>query len=437
MSGHLHPAEAARLVDLARHGNRGLALERLGDRDSSLFIEIHGLPPPPPGSYAVVLEQDRSVAWLERVEVVDGSANQEGGPRFVRAVNEARERAWAVVGGNGLPPPAHIRLPLSGCASVDGPSIGLPAFIAFVAHFSQMPFVEPVVATGWFNQPLGFAELKHDAWERERRRLRSSHMLVAGSHPLTARGEIRHLQRAEDIAPHVWPFIPWVADRFGDVPATRIQVRRNDDDPLPAGWTDLQIGWIEAPGCLWDKAKAVRDAVTGAITTSGRVEMRIAGPLVLAAAVGYLTKNLGPVLFVHGHGDGRRFWWNGAQPSMRDAGLSPRGVPAERRLVVRCGASYDCPDEWEPVDLGENVAPTDLPNAISKVLDMSRGRTRVHVALTGPLPLAFALGATLAPRRNATFWQWNRQERKYERWFSTDEPPWHGPRQHPTTVVRT
>jgi hypothetical protein len=114
-------------------------------------------------------------------------------------------------GDAGPAPPVAIRLGVSACADIDGSSIGLPALLAFIAHFSDMPFPEPVAATGWFGRELGFPRAKFRAWTRERTRLGSGRLLVAGSTPSAPR-PADPVSRPEDAAPLVWGF-PWTRPR--------------------------------------------------------------------------------------------------------------------------------------------------------------------------------------------------------------------------------
>jgi|GEM_PF-6075343 len=412
-------ASSGNLVLLAEVGNKQLAQDRLGlhrkgdvgcDWAELCAVDV------PTGIYGLIVDP-LDVAILDRVTVEDDPGPPIGDPEFQTVVEEARQCAWSDVGGTGNPAPGFLRLRYCQQTGIEvrGSSIGLAAWIAFVEHFSGLRVPRLCVATGWPGRPLGAAEAKQAAVQREQKYLGDFAFVLAGDGfrvPPDSPGQ--RVQTREEAASAVWGFVPWLADQSD---LLRLQVQCGDRPP-PPNWESLVV----APGDL--APEGLHEAVTkvvAAIRKSPRVALRIAGPLVLGAALGHKLRNV-PTQVVLFHRE--EPWWTNQTRFGRD--LGPADCPnSDRRIVFTTNRTNGRDGDWEIRNLASaDITRSNLPRILSQVRDICADpKQRLHLATTCGQAFAFALGDMFARSRHVVWYQY-RADTSYLRWFANFEDPW-------------
>jgi len=428
------------LIPLAAHGNVKLALDRAPPNEGHLRDSLRSVPGVGrAGPYALIVEPGMDVARFERVEISDRLSSALADDLTRGIVEEARQAAWRDAGGNGDSPSIGIALPVSELLKqqVEGTSIGLPAYLAFLSHFAELDLPRPVAVTGWPGQPIGDLETKLRALDRERMYVDFGVLIAAGDGVPVGDDRVKRVETAAAAAVACWRFVPWVTDRFAGKPALRLHVYVGAR-PAPQNCEGLYLGDIVTPERLWEMVCRVDQRLRDV----DRADLTIAGPVVLAAAIGHVLRNRPTAVLVR-H-DGERWWWNksrfcplfaagaGAQrlagtPSPESPARSQPSITGTnvQRLVVRCG-DYAIPPGWNSLDLPPSLSREDMPAHISRILENVRTDGEVWLGLAVPIPLAFALGASLAMRSRVRFCHFHRDRGEYEPFFSNFERPWVG-----------
>ena len=163
------------------------------------------------GVRAIVVQPDGQTARFERLEVSSEASPAKVDAAFHRVVDEARRAAGSDAGGAGDSPAVQLRLPLSEAWGTElaGTSIGLSAYLAFLAHFARFDIPGVVAATGWPGEPLGDLPAKLAAIERERPYLALPPLIAAGSDVPAADPRLTRAHEPADAARAVWCFVPW------------------------------------------------------------------------------------------------------------------------------------------------------------------------------------------------------------------------------------
>ena len=185
--------------------------------------------------------------------------------------------------------------------------------------------------------------------------------------------------------------------------------------------------------------------VTDRLCSVGKAELTIAGPVILAAALGHVLRNRPcSVLVFHRQ---ERWWWNKSRITLAACSPATAGPPpwvatderprsgggspaaCVRRVVAQCGPDGFIPDGWKgavAAELPLNLTPRDVPTCLVSVAARVPTGEHVFLGLNVPGPLAFALGGALAMRRRVTFCHFWRERSEYEPFFANFEPPWVG-----------
>jgi hypothetical protein len=241
----------------------------------------------------------------------------------------------------------------------------------------------------------------------------------------------------------VWGHVPWPTAEYEDAGGAhpiRIQfVCRRTGGPTrgaagnaptanraepaagPGGWQEVVLSERDLEPHDLDRVHAVVD---DALRPHERAEIKVLGPLPLAARLGRLLKNHScRVAIVHDR-DGRRWWWNKNAVQFDDS--HPESVPTRPDdvfLALRTDPAKHFASPWQPINIahGGEVRRDDVRTVIQHLLRQVHPRCRLHLVGTGPVPLFFALGEALFRRRRVVFCHYDIRTETATPWFEMDQ----------------
>lgn len=335
--------------------------------------------------------------------------------RDLEGLETLLDRAWQAVSASGARPRVGVRLELLdllGLERIEGSSLELAILLAAVAHFAGELPPSNVIATGSFVAELRDLDAKLDLLARVRAELELDRVLVASSHPLQIDPKVVHCAALSDALNRAFALPPWHAT----APIDFVHVYCNEQNREPIGRARGRIlHSVELPFPLRPEHQSDAESrCLEAITAAGeRVELTAAVPSAFAARLGYLLRNRPQrIKFI----DGRT-----QQPAWHNWAFVPRATRApsrdERRVALLTGG--EVPAGWQRFDLGEDVAtsPQALRSVLERFLAEYGGGPRLHLAVGGPLSLAWALGSVLRNIQPFSIYQFVPKTRRYEPWF--------------------
>jgi hypothetical protein len=418
------------LVALVEHGNRDEA-ESLLDRelaaapdervDSLLELRrtLDLTRPPHRGSVFLPLPRadGRQGGLLVRVELVDGDSTPEGFDESTLAtVARAMDAAWDAVRGQGPRPRLSLRFPFGALASVRGTSVWLPVFLAAVAHWGDAVLDGNVLATGSFDDDIDLLEAKVRLVDGAASELGVSELLTAARKaPAATSAKVRLLRNKEEALSRVFSFHPWHAT--AEVACLHVHCGTHKSEP-PARFSSGGCRTLELPEQLSpEHLLDVRARVTQTLRGANAWELSVAGPVALAAWLGCVLRNHPATVRVVHRND---VWCDNRKLRRVASGAGPA-----RALLVRCGDAVAVPIDgvepspaWKIVPSPESLTRHELPGVVDAVVrEAAGGGAPLFVAIAGPMPLAFAIGAALQPLDDrVVFCQLDRD--RYVRWFT-------------------
>lgn len=389
------------LVALVRDGNRAHAarLNRAWDGDRPGRAQrIQQTAAASPAVFApVVVHHAPEPSFVSRLLLApEGSHGPNLHPDSVAAIDAALDAAWTLTRHEGPRPRCGARLPLAEALGVPvaGRSFFLPALLAGVVHFSETPLTHNVLATGHPGDDIrSTLAIKLSLARSRRDELGHEALWVAASHSPGALVDDggRWCRSPEEAVDAVFGHRPWGAT--ADIPRWHLHAGRDGAKARPptrgAGWRAVPLPFPITPEHLPTVLADVLRHLEGA----GSGEVSIAGPLYLAAALGWELKNLpGTLRLIHRDAP----WWRRGTPVGPDASPSPRLGP---RVLITGRRRRE--DGWSSLDLvaaqgpARDALPGDLPRLLSRLLASLPPDGPMDVACDGPMPVAWALGETL------------------------------------------
>jgi hypothetical protein len=327
-------------------------------------------------------------------------------------VREAIEEAWRLVGGPGPCPPATIRVPLAAAMGfrIQGRSLFLPTLLAATARFGEAVPMGNVLATGDFAVPIDFLRDKQALAAAVRDELGQERLLVASRTRAPLDPDLATAcTDGVDALRQSFHLLPW----HPEAEVRRVHVYCADskrNPPLRFAGKDTQP--IDLPARLepqhLDEAVA---RVCEALGAHPRAELSIAGPVALAARLGWELKNR-PTCVVRIIDCARNEpWWH----NQARAPFGPQSAASpEPRVLV--GTATSIPPGWDLFPIPQVLTARDIPPLVRRFLETYATAKDLHLAVAGPVALAWALGAALKNRVPFTFYQ--REGAEYRAWFS-------------------
>src|SRR5690606_17841411 len=191
------------------------------------------------------------------------------------------------VGGAGEPPPVTACLGIGEAIPVRGGSAYLAIYLAAVAELGNQRLRDSVLATGSFDAPLDRVDAKARLARRAREHLGVKSALYAERAPDRSVQPLLRVRDREHARRTVFHVDPW--HRGAAVRRVHVYCGAGRDEP-PDRFRDVVS--IELPARL--EAKDVPEAVArwrASIEGARRVEVSTAGPVVVAAALGFVARN--------------------------------------------------------------------------------------------------------------------------------------------------
>lgn len=436
--------DEGRIRQLLEHGNAHLAerlvvermrlVERDGqevDRLLRLKDEIAAWRMEPKGVVLAPLpnSDDTDPGLCVRIDLEEPGAPVECfEPSAREAVDTALKDAWAIVRGTGERPRAGIEFPFEWrVKAVEGSSLYLPVLIAGVAHWGGERPRRNVFATGSFDHDLDLIDAKLDLFELVKQRIHVDELL-AGTRRLGGNAEswrargLRLVGNTDEAVNRVFDVRPWHAS----AEVSRIQVycghRKDPPTRSAASWTSQPLPY---PLCQGD-LRGARDVVLERLGACRACELSIGGPVLLAAYLGCVFRNH-PADIRLIHRDGLVYWDN----RKLESALVPQGDGAPAWVLVRSKTEspegeprrvdgQQVPPLWEVISVPFPLHPRLMREAVAEVKHrLEAKQTPLHVAIDGPMPLAWAVGQLLQPLAGeVVFFHKRNEDGVYERWFS-------------------
>ncbi len=319
------------------------------------------------------------------------------------SARRAIEDAWADVGGPGAPPPVTPALGIGADVPVRGSSAYLGIYLAAVARFGDQPLHGNVVATGCFDAPLAHVAAKQELFANASRRLRVEQLLYAGTHEVEAERLLRVHER-EDARHRVFHFDPW----HRQAPVRQIHVHCGPSKAAPPRrFTDavpIELPDHLEPRDLPEALARFRQELEGV----HRAELCIAGPVLLAAALGVEARNAHATVRIV-HRDGQIMWDNRAAPPE----IGPT-TDTERRLVIG-HAPASVPTGWRHHPVPKHLTPHAMPELVRAFFARGAAAPSLHLAFATALPVAWAVAGMLKNRANVRYYHWS--DSGYVPWF--------------------
>ena len=421
------------LVALVEHGNRNEAesllhreLAAAPDERVDSLLELRRTldltRPPHRGSVFLPLPRTdgRQGGLLVRVDLVEGDSTTQGlEPSTLATVERALDAAWTVVRAPGARPRLGLRFPFGQLATVKGTSVWLPAFLAAVARWGDAVLNSNVLATGSFEDDIDLLEAKVRLLEGAASELGVSELLTAARRaPTTTPAKVRVLADKEDALGRVFSFHPWHAT--AEVACLHVHCGAHKSEP-PARFSSCRCRTVELPQQLSpEHLLDARARVTEKLRGANAWELSVAGPVALAAWLGCVLRNHPATVRVVHRND---VWCDNRKLRRVLSGAGPA-----RALLVRCGGEdgpvrlpidgVEPSPEWKVVPAQESLTPHDLPAVVEAIVrEADAGGAPLFMAVAGPMPLAFAIGAALQPLDDhVVFCQLDGG--RYVRWFS-------------------
>ncbi|HQB46554.1 MAG TPA: hypothetical protein PLV85_23270, partial [Polyangiaceae bacterium] len=419
------------LRTLAEHGNRKVAerlwhewFKKASDTEVSILQkaqkELDLARPPHRGGVFLPLADKKGISGglLVRVEFSDSPLGQEAlDLTSQNAIAEALDAAWKSVRAKGPRPDVYFQFPFASIASVRGTSLWLPGFLAAVAKWGDAVVDTNILATGSMDDDIDLLQAKMRLLEDRGAEIGVDTLWVATRRaPMTVPPKAQVLGDTDEALDRIFSFRPW--HHSADVVQCHVHCATRRFDPPARFKEPVTLGfkaYLE-PDDLVEVREKVFDALRGPAA-----ELSIAGPVALGAWLGSALRNHKTTVRVV-HND--QVWCDNRKRHR----ISPRdGKP--RALLVRC-ADDDGENEhhypirgvgevhWTTIRAPGVLTPVDLPNVVEQViLVIGQGEGPVYVAVQGPIPLAFAMGAALQPLgEHFSFCQLQKTE--YIQWFT-------------------
>jgi hypothetical protein len=410
----------ASLRRLVEDGNRAVALARLGamelsvDDRGDLVAKVRSWRVPMGRVLApLVNTRDPPASVTAEVRLVEGGDWQEGlGPVARRSSLTALERAWHVVGGVGAMPRVVVRIPALDTLDwqVDGRSIFLPAFLAAVGHLGGMSPTANIVATGDWEEDLDRVSDKARLGLERRKELGCGPVLVAArGNPFLPEGLLA-CPNEEWSVKRVYVTVPWSST----AKVTRVHAFFGERWEPPGCFIGREFITV----ALGEAAKpedlpAVASRVRKELTDQRRVELHLAGPVAVAAYLSCVTKNNPTDIRVVDTRDNRSWWSN----RVRVPAGAVEGAPTRGEVRVVVGTPASVPAGWHVYAPRPDFVAERLVEDMAGLLAWCAGADHVHVAVCGPLAVAWAVAHVLQNQLPFAFHQW--QDGQYQPWFTS------------------
>lgn len=363
------------------------------------------------------------------VEEIPGSSGEvETGDVFEAdakaSVTQAVRDAWDLVGGgpDGLPA-CRVTIPLLELLrrQVRGRSAYLATLLRALALFGD---IEPpqVMATGSFDDPIAGLDAKARCFRESRDHLELDKLLVASSSPPKAidKTVVRTVSSAKEAAHAVFGFVPWHS-RAAQRQLHLYCGRRRESPYFGEGWETHQLARVVADNDLTQIAEHVRDLLMSAEGGErSRIDLSLAGPVHLAARLGYALKNVKAELRLI-HED--QVWWTKGQRLLGDS--APVGAPCESARYVLATEDHQIAEtEWKPLWFDRKLSPTRMVEQLAGHWPTLVQVEHLHLAVAGPWPLAWAACELRRNRGHLIFYRFEQENGRYKRAFdSADGDP--------------
>jgi hypothetical protein len=429
------------LTSLLRDGNRAY-LKRLADR-SELTHEQRAMltagasgPTVRRGVWVPLIWRADAEGWpgvLARVDVAEAEPGRgdvwppgvRTGTAAAEALTRALDDAWGAAGMQGLPrPPMVVRCTLAEAlqAEIDGPSMYLGVFLVALAFWSGEALPGRVIASGCARQPLGALPAKRVLIDKERQGLGEVRVLFLGEGDQHTTGEGETWStRPQELAEKLWGGIPWKPGAPG---IHRVQVSTRSAQQWEGAVQVNLPAWVE-PAAL-DEAERDLDRVLHSLPERARIELRIRAPLAVASRLGHATV-VDRLRVVSLEGD---LSWRVRHLKTRvlreaDARVRSALEPLQtyegregRFLLLARSADTVVPPWVTWPYLSEGALTTEALEALVQRVDATvQGLERLHLAIEGPVVLAWALGDYLRNKVRVCYWQRDPRTGRYAPWF--------------------
>lgn len=436
-----HRVSDPALEALLRDGNRAY-LKHLAAKGALTSTQIaaltarsHGVAVPRGVWVPLIFRADRD-GWpgvLARVEVraVDGAEDRfprgvSQGTPAAAALTQALNDAWAAAGMEGaLRPSVEVRCALADALEVeiDGPSMHLGVFLSALAWWSGDGLPRRVIASGSPQESLGVRAEKCRLIELEAKTFDQASVYFLGPpEQHTVGGRETWRARPEEVAVQLWGVVPW---RPGAPGIRRVQVTTRDDDQWP-GATHVRLpARVDPSAGLDDYARDVRRALSE-LPRPARIELRARVPLALAARLGHETV-VDALRIVSLDGDltwrVRHLKTREGEPHTEvrqalDTAQAYEGRQGRFLLLARSADTVMHPWVTWPYLVGQHPLTTEsLVALVQQVAATLQGLNDVHLAIEGPVVLAWALGDYLRNKVRVCYWQRDNQTGRYVPWF--------------------
>ncbi len=336
------------------------------------------------------------------------------------AMVEALDAAWRTLGGIGDRPRLRVSFPLfehvvEERRDVRGASFYLATWLAAVGTLSGREPVRNVVVTGRPGETLR-------ALPSKARALRA----VAAGLGVTELMAVSR-NRAPAIEPHEGLRVRWCED-LDELLALTFRVppilRRSSTrcvhvyseafrSDVPARFLNRDVVRVDLPRLTADNFSAEVARAVEAIPKYEPVELSIAGPVVLGAALGWALANrpTHDVWIIHAP-DGRP-WWH-SKTRVAAASTPAHGdASSPRALVTRY--PWRAKPGWRVIEVSDEVTAEQVHDEVARVAAALAPVGELELAFDTPLALAWAIAATIR-NQHARIGFWHYDGSEYARW---------------------
>lgn len=402
------PLTIEALSSLAADGNRELAWTIYGEQGEGTFDPqtaedaLHRACPKTNGIFAPIVDVARPErSFSARIELAEGPGRSPVlGQRALDATNRAIAEAWEIAGGTGPVPDLHARVQTAERLGVEieGSSLYLATALAALARFGEVPAIERnVLATGAPGENLRYLAAKRDVSACVRTTLRQGKLLALGQPAPDPDDEVEPVHDLRSAATRVFGYVPWAPS----APCDRVHLYCHES----RGGAPFEGGVLKklpddlAPEHLGPGSEV--DGIIGEVFQHrGRYVVSIAGPVVLAAYLGWRLNSYRELRVLQ---QGRPYWDQAQREPVRAAVPAAGSRPPMRLALVRPGSKAP-PPGWERHDLPVEIRPENAPFELRRLLERCNGAEELDLSIDAALAFAFAVGSVLANRVSVVYW---------------------------------
>jgi hypothetical protein len=298
---------------------------------------------------------------------------------------------------------------------VSGRSLYLPTLIECVRYLGDAKLAASVAATGCFDAPLDCLPEKLEASRTSDPLLKHRSLLAAGYPAPSTQKDLIVCDTPETVVHRVFGATPW----HSDADVTCLHVYSKGRDACPIARPSAKIVPIEVSDpitCadLPDIEKRVRSQ----IAPGGRYQITVGGPIIVAAKLGTVLKNVpAEVQFVDART--KRPWWSNR--ALNFIKPDPGHDETATRKVLICSQGSQWTAGWESFIIPDSVTQQGVAAIVGEFLAKYACVGDLHVAFRAPLALAFAIASVLHKRGMPTrYYHRNESVQQYECWFGPD-----------------